>query len=78
MVSFNDGEKLAVDAVVVSVGRRRAQRDWCSEVRVWWSTTGALWSPTDHAYRADGVWAVGDVVPPPPNWPTWASPRGSW
>ena len=63
VVSYGDGEKLAVDAVVVSVGRRPRTEGLLAE------GTGVVLDSrgfvvTDEYMRtpAPGVWAVGDVV----------------
>ncbi len=63
VIAYNDGEKLAVDAVVVSVGRRPRTEGLLSE------GTGVLiddrgFVVADELMRtaADGVYAVGDVV----------------
>ncbi len=63
VVSYNDGEKLAVDAVVVSVGRRpRTEGLVAPGTGVVVDDRGFV--VTDRTMRtdADGVWAVGDVV----------------
>jgi dihydrolipoamide dehydrogenase len=66
VVSYEDGEKLAVDAVVVSVGRRPRTEGLLAQ------GTGVAvddreFVVTDETMRtgADGVWAVGDVVATP-------------
>ena len=63
VVSYGDGEKLEVDAVVVSVGRRPRTEGLLAD------GTGVVvddrgFVVTDETMRtaADGVWAVGDVV----------------
>jgi dihydrolipoamide dehydrogenase len=63
VVLFGDGEKLAVDAVVVSVGRRPRTEDLLA------AGTGVVvddrgFVVTDPTMRTDaeGVWAVGDLV----------------
>ncbi len=63
VVLFGDGEKLAVDAVVVSVGRRPLTEDLVA------AGTGVVvddrgFVVTDPTMRTDaeGVWAVGDLV----------------
>jgi dihydrolipoamide dehydrogenase len=63
VVLFGDGDKLAVDAVVVSVGRRPRSEGLVSP------GTGVVvdergFVVTDRTMRtdADGVWAVGDLV----------------
>ena len=63
VVSYSDGEKLAVDAVVVSVGRRpRSEGLVAPGTGVVVDDRGFV--VTDEMMRtgADGVWAVGDVV----------------
>jgi dihydrolipoamide dehydrogenase len=63
VVTYNDGEKLAVDAVVVSVGRRpRTEGLVAPGTGVVIDERGFV--VTDRTMRTDaeGVWAVGDVV----------------
>ncbi len=63
VVAYNDGEKLAVDAVIVSVGRRpRTEGLLAPGTGVVVNERGFV--VTDRTMRtdADGVWAVGDVV----------------
>jgi dihydrolipoamide dehydrogenase len=63
VVSYNDGEKLAVDAVVVSVGRRpRSEGLVATGTGVVVDDRGFV--VTDRTMRTgvDGVWAVGDLV----------------
>jgi dihydrolipoamide dehydrogenase len=63
VVSYGDGEQLAVDAVVVSVGRRpRTEGLVSGDTGVTVDERGFV--ATDSAMRttAPGVWAVGDVV----------------
>ena len=63
VVSFNDGEKLAVDAVVVSVGRRpRTEGLLASGTGVEVDDRGFVVADPTMRTAADGVWAVGDVV----------------
>jgi dihydrolipoamide dehydrogenase len=62
-VTYGDGEKLEVDAVVVSVGRRpRTEGLLAPDTGVVVDERGFV--VTDRTMRtgADGVWAVGDVV----------------
>jgi dihydrolipoamide dehydrogenase len=66
VVSYGDSEKLKVDAVVVSVGRRpRTDGLFAEEVGVVIDERGFV--VTDELMRTDapGVWAVGDVVATP-------------
>lgn len=66
VLSYGDGEKLAVDVVVVSVGRRpRTEGLLARRTGVVIDDRGYI--VTDQAMRtgADGVWAVGDVVATP-------------
>ena len=63
VVSYRDGEKLAVDAIVVSVGRRpRTEGLLAPDTGVVVDDRGFV--VTDATMRTDavGVWAVGDVV----------------
>jgi dihydrolipoamide dehydrogenase len=62
-VSYGDGEKLAVDAVVVSVGRRpRTEELLASGTGVEIDDRGFVVADRTMRTHADGVWAVGDVV----------------
>ena len=62
-VSFGDGEKLAVDAVVVSVGRRpRSEGLLGAGTGVVVDDRGFVVADETMRTAADGVWAVGDVV----------------
>ncbi len=63
VVTYDDGEKLAVDAVIVSVGRRpRTEGLLAPGTGV--EIDGGGFVVADEMMRttADGVWAVGDVV----------------
>jgi dihydrolipoamide dehydrogenase len=63
VVSYNDGEKLAVDAVVVSVGRRpRTEGLLAPQTGVVVDDRGFVVADRTMHTGADGVWAVGDVV----------------
>ncbi len=63
VVSFNDGEKLDVDAVVVSVGRRpRTEGLLAPETGVEVDERGFVVADANMRTSAEGVWAVGDVV----------------
>ena len=63
MASYNDGEKLAVDAVVVSVGRRpRSEGLVAPGTGVVVDDRGFVITDETMRTGADGVWAVGDVV----------------
>jgi dihydrolipoamide dehydrogenase len=63
VVSYNDGEKLAVDAVVVSVGRRpRSEGLVAPGTGVVVDERGFVVTDRTMQTDADGVWAVGDVV----------------
>jgi dihydrolipoamide dehydrogenase len=63
VVSFNDGEKLDVDAVVVSVGRRpRTEGLLAPETGVEVDDRGFVVADANMRTSAEGVWAVGDVV----------------
>ncbi len=65
-VSFGDGQSVAVDAVVVSVGRRPATAGLLAEgtgVRV--DDRGFVEVDRYQRTGVDGVWAVGDVVATP-------------
>lgn len=63
VVAFNDGEKLAVDAVVVSVGRRpRTEGLVAPETGVEVDERGFVVADEFMRTAAEGVWAVGDVV----------------
>ena len=62
-VSYGDGEKLAVDAVVVSVGRRpRTEGLLAAGTGVVVDDRGFVVADETMRTAADGVWAVGDVV----------------
>ncbi len=63
VVSYGDGEKLAVDAVVVSVGRRpRTEGLVAPGVGVVIDERGFVVTDAFMRTAADGVWAVGDLV----------------
>jgi dihydrolipoamide dehydrogenase len=63
VVSYNDGEKLAVDAVVVSVGRRpRTEGLLAADTGVVIDDRGFVVADPTMRTAAEGVWAVGDVV----------------
>ena len=63
VVTYNDGEKLAVDAVVVSVGRRpRSEGLVAPGTGVVVDERGFVVADRTMRTDADGVWAVGDVV----------------
>jgi dihydrolipoamide dehydrogenase len=63
VVSYNDGEKLAVDAVVVSVGRRpRTEGLLTAGTGVVVDDRGFVVADRTMRTAAEGVWAVGDVV----------------
>jgi len=63
VVSFGDGEQLAVDAVVVSVGRRPRSEGLVAEgAGVAIDDRGFVIADPSMRTSADGVWAVGDVV----------------
>ena len=63
VVSYGDGEKLAVDAVVVSVGRRpRTEGLVAAGTGVVVDDRGFVVADRTMRTGADGVWAVGDVV----------------
>ena len=63
VVSYGDGEKLAVDAVVVSVGRRpRTEGLVAPDVGVVIDERGFVVTDGFMRTAADGVWAVGDLV----------------
>ncbi len=63
VVSYDDGEKLAVEAVVVSVGRRpRSEALLAPGTGVEVDDRGFVVADTLMRTDADGVWAVGDVV----------------
>ncbi len=63
VILFGDGEKLAVDAVVVSVGRRpRTEGLLASDTGVVIDERGFVVADATMRTAADGVWAVGDVV----------------
>ncbi len=62
-VAYNDGEKLAVDAVIVSVGRRpRTEGLLADGTGVEVDDRGFVVADRFMRTTADGVWAVGDVV----------------
>jgi dihydrolipoamide dehydrogenase len=62
-VSYGDGEKLPVDAVVVSVGRRpRTEGLLAAGTGVVVDDRGFVVADETMLTAADGVWAVGDVV----------------
>ena len=62
-VSYGDGEKLAVDAVVVSVGRRpRTEGLLAAGTGVVVDDHGFVVADETMRTAAPGVWAVGDVV----------------
>jgi dihydrolipoamide dehydrogenase len=62
-VSYGDGEKLAVGAVVVSVGRRPRTEDLLAPgTGVEIDAHGFVVADQNMRTHADGVWAVGDVV----------------
>ncbi len=66
VVGFGDGQQVAVDAVVVSVGRRPATAGLLDEgtgVRI--DERGFVEIDRYQRTGADGVWAVGDVVATP-------------
>jgi dihydrolipoamide dehydrogenase len=63
VVSYNDGEKLAVDAIVISVGRRpRTEGLLAAGTGVVVDDRGFVKADRMMRTDADGVWAVGDVV----------------
>ncbi len=63
VVTYNDGEKLAVDAVVVSVGRRpRTEGLLAPGTGVEVDSRGFVVADGTMRTAASGVWAVGDVV----------------
>jgi dihydrolipoamide dehydrogenase len=63
VVSYDDGEKLAVDAVVVSVGRRpRTEGLLAPGTGVVVDDRGFVVADPMMRTGAEGVWAVGDVV----------------
>jgi dihydrolipoamide dehydrogenase len=63
VVSFDDGEKLAVDAVIVSVGRRpRTEGLLAPGTGVQVDDRGFVVADPTMRTAADGVWAVGDIV----------------
>jgi dihydrolipoamide dehydrogenase len=63
VILFGDGEKLAVDAVVVSVGRRpRTEGLLAADTGVIVDERGFVVADGTMHTAADGVWAVGDVV----------------
>ncbi len=63
VVTYNDGEKLAVDAVVVSVGRRpRTEGLLAPGTGVEVDSRGFVVADRTMRTAAEGVWAVGDVV----------------
>jgi dihydrolipoamide dehydrogenase len=63
VILFGDGEKLAVDAVVVSVGRRpRTEGLLAPGTGVVIDGRGFVVADATMRTAADGVWAVGDLV----------------
>jgi len=63
VVSYGDGEKLAVDMVVISVGRRpRTEGLVAPDVGVVIDERGFVVTDAFMRTVADGVWAVGDLV----------------
>lgn len=63
VISYDDGETLAVDAVVVSVGRRpRTEGLVAPDVGVVIDERGFVVADASMRTSADGVWAVGDLV----------------
>ncbi len=63
VLTYDDGEKLAVDAVVVSVGRRpRTEGLLAPGTGVELDAAGFVVADATMRTAADGVWAVGDVV----------------
>jgi dihydrolipoyl dehydrogenase len=63
VIAYDDGEKLAVDAVVVSVGRRPRTEGLLAEgTGVQVDDGGFVVADPFMRTAADGVWAVGDVV----------------
>jgi len=63
VVSFGDGEQLAVEAVVVSVGRRaRTEGLITGDAGVTIDERGFVVADSSMRTSAAGVWAVGDVV----------------
>ncbi len=63
VVLYGDGEKLAVDAVVVSVGRRpRTEGLLAPDTGVVVDERGFVVADATMRTAAEGVWAVGDVV----------------
>jgi dihydrolipoamide dehydrogenase len=63
VLSYGDGEKLSVDAVVVSVGRRpRTEQLLAEGTGVVVDARGFVEADEYMATAAPGVWAVGDVV----------------
>lgn len=63
VVAYDDGEKLAVDAIVVSVGRRPRTEDLLApETGVEIDERGFVVADRYMRTAASGVWAVGDVV----------------
>ena len=63
VVSYGDGEKLAVDAVVISVGRRpRTEGLVVPDAGVVIDNRGFVVADPYMRTSAEGVWAVGDVV----------------
>ncbi len=63
VVAYNDGEKLAVDAVLVSVGRRPYTGGLLAEgTGVEIDDRGFVVADSYMRTSADGVWAVGDLV----------------
>jgi dihydrolipoamide dehydrogenase len=63
VITYNDGEKLAVDTVVVSVGRRpRTEGLLATGTGVDVDDRGFVVADATMRTSAEGVWAVGDVV----------------
>ncbi len=63
VVSYDDGEKLAVDAVIVSVGRRPRSEGLLSPgTGVQVDDRGFVVADPTMRTAAEGVWAVGDIV----------------
>ena len=80
VILFGDGEKLAVDAVVVSVGRRPRTEGLLARAPAWSSTTAGF-VEADATMRTAAAGRVGGRAtwwPTRPSSPTWGSPRGSW
>jgi dihydrolipoamide dehydrogenase len=64
-VSFGDGQSLAVDAVVVSVGRRPRSEGLLSEGSGVVVDDRGFVVVDDHMRAGEGIWAVGDIVDTP-------------